>query len=61
MYRDTTVSDETWNALADRYTAHQMMSIVATVATYRKVSMTLNALAVQPLPEDELFPELEGY
>ena len=61
MYRDTTVSDDTWNALADRYTTHQMMSIVAAVATYRKVSMTLNALAVQPLPDDELFPELEGY
>ena len=61
MYRDTMLSDETWNALADRYTTHQMISIVATVATYRKVSMTLNALGVQPLPDDEVLPELEGY
>ena len=61
MYRDTMVSDETWNTLAERYDTHQMMSIVATVARYRRVSMTLNALGVQPLPDDERFPILEGY
>ena len=61
MYRDTTVSDQTWDTLAERYTMHQMMSIVVTVARYRKVSMTLNALGVQPLPDDERFPTLEGY
>ena len=61
MYRDTMVSDQTWDTLAERYTTHQMMSIVATVARYRKVSMTLNALGVQPLLDDELFPTLEGY
>ena len=38
-----------------------MMSIAATAARYRKVSMTLNAFGVQPLPDDELFPVLEGY
>ena len=61
MYRDTTVSDETWAALAERYSEHQMMSIVATAARYRKVSMILNALGVQPLPDDERFPVLAGY
>ena len=61
MYRDTTISDETWGELAQRYDTHQMISIVATVARYRKVSMTLNALGVQPLPDDEQFPVLEGY
>ena len=38
-----------------------MMSIVATAARYRKVSMILNALGVQPLPDDERFPVLAGY
>jgi hypothetical protein len=38
-----------------------MMSIAAIVSRYRKVSMTLNALGVQPLPDDERFPELQGY
>ena len=61
MYRDTMITDETWATLADRYDTHQMMSIAATAARYRKVSMTLNAFGVQPLPDDERFPVLEGY
>jgi alkylhydroperoxidase family enzyme len=61
MYRDTMLSDFTWTDLATRYDAHQLMSIVATVSRYRKVSMTLNAFGVQPLAEDERFPVLEGY
>ena len=61
MYRDTMISDETWAKLSERYDTHQMMSVAATVGRYRMVSMTLNALGVQPLPDDELFPKLEGY
>ena len=61
MYRDTMISDETWAALSERYDAHQMMSNAATAARYRMVSMTLNAFGVQPLPDDERFPVLEGY
>ena len=61
MYTDTTISDETWAALSEHYDIHQLVSIAATAARYRKVSMTLNALGVQPLPDDERFPVLEGY
>ena len=61
MYRDSIISDETWNRLAERYDTHQMMSIAMTAARYRMVSLTLNAFGVQPLPDDELFPTLEGY
>ena len=61
MYRDTIISDETWDELSERYDTHQMMSIAWTVARYRRVSMTLNALGVQPLPDDERLPVLEGY
>lgn len=61
MYTDTTISDETWAALAEHYDTRQLVSIAATAARYRKVSMTLNALGVQPLPDDERFPVLEGY
>ena len=50
MYRDTTISDATWQALSEQYDTHQMMSIVWSTARYRRVSMTLNALGVQPLP-----------
>ncbi len=61
MYRDTTISDATWQALSEQYDTHQMMSIAWSTARYRRVSMTLNALGVQPLPDDERFPVLEGY
>tara|TARA_B100001123_G_scaffold153533_1_gene177588 strand:+ start:1767 stop:3779 length:2013 start_codon:yes stop_codon:yes gene_type:complete len=61
MYRDTTISDTTWQALSEQYDTHQMMSIAWSTARYRRVSMTLNALGVQPLPDDERFPVLEGY
>ena len=61
MYRDSIISDETWARLAESYDTHQLISVAATVARYRQVSMTLNALGVQPLPDDERFPVLEGY
>ena len=61
MYRDTMISDDTWAALSASYDDHQMMSIAWTVARYRRVSMVLNALGVQPLQDDERFPVLEGY
>ena len=61
MYTDTMISDETWAGLSEHYDGHQLVSIAATAARYRKVSMTLNAFGVQPLPDDERFPVLEGY
>ena len=61
MYRDSIISDRTWSDLSERYDTHQMISIAATASRYRKVSMTLNAFGVQPLPDDERFPVLEGY
>ena len=61
MYSDTIVSDETWAALSESYDSRQLMSIAAITSRYRKVSMTLNTLGVQPLPDDERLPELAGY
>ena len=61
MYRDTMISDTTWATLSARYDTHQMISIANTAARYRMVSLTLNAFGVQPLPDDERFPVLEGY
>ena len=58
IYRDGIVSDTTWTALARRYDAREMMSVLMTVANYRLVSMSLNAFGVQPQPTDELFPVL---
>jgi alkylhydroperoxidase family enzyme len=61
MYSDTIISDETWAALSESYDSRQMMSIAAITSRYRKVSMTLNTLGVQPLPDDERLPQLTGY
>ena len=58
IYRDGIVSQATWDTLAARYDTREMMSVVMTVANYRLVSMTLNALGVQPQETDELFPDV---
>ncbi len=58
LYRNAIVSDATWNTLSARYDTHELVSIVMTVATYRFVSMTLNAFGVQLRPDDEGFPTL---
>ena len=59
MYRDTVISDETWDDLSTRYDTHQMMSIAGTAAMYRRNSIMVNAWAVEPLPTDEGFPVLD--
>ena len=58
IYRDGIVAQDTWDALAERYDTREMMSVVMTVANYRLVSMSLNALGVQPQATDELFPDV---
>ena len=58
LYRNAIVSDATWSRLSSRYDTHELASIVMTVATYRFVSMTLNAFGVQLRPDDEGFPTL---
>ena len=58
IYRDGIVSQATWDTLAERYDTREMMSVVMTVANYRLVSMSLNALGVQPQETDELFPDV---
>ena len=59
IYRDGIISNDTWAALADQYDTREMMSVVMTVANYRLVSMSLNALGVQPQETDELFPTVQ--
>ena len=59
IYRDGQISDATWEVLAEAYDLREMMSVVMTVANYRLVSMSLNALGVQPQPTDELFPDVQ--
>jgi hypothetical protein len=41
------VDDETWAALAQRYTVEQLMDVVFAVGQYTLVSMALNSFGVQ--------------
>ena len=59
IYRDGIISNATWAQLAEQYDTREMISVVMTVANYRLVSMSLNALGVQPQETDELFPAVQ--
>jgi 4-carboxymuconolactone decarboxylase len=56
LYRDDYISDATWNALAARFNASELMDVLITAGGYRMVSMALNALGVQLEPGAERFP-----
>ena len=47
LYYDSFISDDTWNALAEKYNTHQLMDVVFTVGQYNLVSWALNTLGVQ--------------
>jgi len=56
LYRDSVISDKTWNELKARFDNTMLMNVVITAANYRMVSMALNALGVQLDPGEEKFP-----
>jgi 4-carboxymuconolactone decarboxylase len=56
LYRDSFISDRTWNQMAVRFDSTMLMNTTITVANYRMVSMALNAFGVQIDPGDERMP-----
>jgi alkylhydroperoxidase family enzyme len=62
MYRDSTVSDATWRRLTAIYDNNSdgLLAFIARAARYRRVSMTLNALGVQPAADEERLPDLSN-
>ena len=56
IYRDSVVSDRTWNALSQRYDQRLLIDATITTANYRMVSMALNILGVQVNPGEEKLP-----
>ena len=56
MYRDSVVSDRTWNALKQQYNDRLMIDATTTLANYRMVSLALNFLGVQTNPGEERLP-----
>ncbi len=61
LYRDATMSDSTWGALAARFDTTSLMSAVFTTASYRATAIAVNAYGVQLLPGNEKFPQLLGW
>ena len=59
MYRDSVVSDRTWNALRERYDDRMMIDATITPANYRMVSLALNILGVQSNPGEEKLPAVK--
>jgi 4-carboxymuconolactone decarboxylase len=53
LFEHSVVSDETWAALASRYSTEQMMDVVFTVGQYNLVSWALNSFGV---PLDDFLP-----
>ena len=47
LHDDQIVGEQTWKALAERYSTPQLMDVVFTVGQYTLVSMTLNSFGVQ--------------
>jgi 4-carboxymuconolactone decarboxylase len=58
LYRDSMISDRTWNAMAARFDTTMLINATITAANYRAISMALNALGVQVDPGDEGMPAL---
>lgn len=51
LYKDSFITDTTWQGLSKHYNTQQLMDIVFAVGQYNLVSMALNTLGVQLDPE----------
>lgn len=56
LHRDSRIGDETWAALASRYSDKQLIELLMVVGQYHLVSFALNSLGVQREPGVEGFP-----
>jgi 4-carboxymuconolactone decarboxylase len=59
LYRDSMISDRTWNAMAARFDATMLINATISAANYRANAMALNALGVQLDAGDERMPALQ--
>ncbi|WP_083066883.1 carboxymuconolactone decarboxylase family protein [Mycobacterium arosiense] len=54
LVSDFTVSDETWKALADHYSATELMEVVGLVGAYTTMAMLTRALGIQLEDEETM-------
>jgi alkylhydroperoxidase family enzyme len=57
LHVDAAIGDDTWASLSTRFTAEQLLDVVATVGNYHLVAMILNTLRV---PLDPGVPDASG-
>ena len=57
LHGDSFITDNTWEALAARYSTKQLMDLVFTVGQYNLVSMALNSFGVQLDKGRQGFPQ----
>ena len=50
LHASSTISDETWTALAAQWDEQQLIEVCMVVGQYHLVSFTLNSLGVEPEP-----------
>jgi alkylhydroperoxidase family enzyme len=60
LYRDSMVSDLTWDTVLEEYGLYATMAAIFTASSYRSTSMSLNAYCVQLDPGDEGFQPEAG-
>ncbi len=58
LYRDSIISDRTWNAMAERFDTTVLIDATTSAANYRANAMALNTLGIQIDPGDERMPVL---
>ncbi len=56
LYDTGEVSEETWKALADRYTQTQLLELIITAGWYRLISYVIRAVRIPPEPWAARFP-----
>ena len=56
LHDTSTLSDELWERLADRYHQDQLLELIITAGWYHTISYVINAARVQPEPWAARFP-----
>jgi alkylhydroperoxidase family enzyme len=52
LHDEGDISDATWDTLAQRFDRPQLIELVALIGNYHMLSFLLNALRIEPEPDD---------
>ena len=57
LHTRSTISDQTWSALADAYDAGQLVEVIYVVGQYTMLSMVANGLGISGAPDLDPLPD----